>query len=147
MERLMELDDRSVLILDGDHVRQLLSSELGFSTDHRNLNIKRIGYVASEAVRPGGAVIAAPIAPYETSRKWARDAVEKYGGFVEVHLSTKVEVAEQRDRKGLYKKARQGLLKNFTGLDDPYEAPRKPEIRIDTGMRHVPALCWLVLLC
>jgi len=137
MERLMEIDSRTVTMLDGDHVRQMLSSELNFSTAHRNLNIQRIGYVASEVVRPGGAVIAAPIAPYASSRRLARDMVQKNGGFVEVYVSTPIETCEQRDRKGLYKKARMGLVKGFTGIDDPYEAPINAEITIDTSKTDV----------
>eukprot|EP00456_Euglypha_rotunda_P031240 TRINITY_DN2433_c0_g1_i18.p1 TRINITY_DN2433_c0_g1~~TRINITY_DN2433_c0_g1_i18.p1 ORF type:complete len:367 (+),score=67.50 TRINITY_DN2433_c0_g1_i18:128-1102(+) len=132
VERLMELDKRSICMLDGDHVRQMLSSELTFSTEHRNLNIKRIGWVASEVVRPGGAVIAAPIAPYRNSRRFAREQVERFGGFVEVWISTSIEVCGRRDRKGLYEKAKKGLLKGLTGVDDPYESPEKPELTIDT---------------
>jgi len=137
IERLMEIDKRSVCMLDGDHVRQMLSSELTFSQDHRNLNIKRIGYVASEVVRPGGTVIAAPIAPYANSRRFAREQVEKYGGFIEVWISTALEVCAKRDRKGLYEQYKKGLLKGLTGMDDPYENPEKPEITIDTGKTDV----------
>jgi len=119
-------------MLDGDHVRQMLSSELTFSTEHRNLNIKRIGFVGSEVVRPGGAVVAAPIAPYKSSRRFAREAISKYGGFIEVHISTSLECCARRDRKGLYEQARKGLLKGLTGVDDPYEVPENPELTIDT---------------
>jgi sulfate adenylyltransferase len=131
MERLMEIDKRSVCMLDGDHVRQMLSSELTFSKEHRNLNIKRIGYVASEVVKPGGVAIAAPIAPYAESRAFARAAVEKFGAFVEVFVSTSIDECKRRDRKGLYAKAAKGLLKGMTGVDDPYETPLKAEIVID----------------
>jgi len=137
IERLMEIDARSVCLLDGDHVRQMLSSELTFSKDHRNLNIKRIGYVASEVVKPGGCAVAAPIAPYAESRRYARSLVEKNGGFVEVHVATPISECKKRDRKGLYKKAEMGLLKGMTGVDDPYEIPEKPEIRIDAATTDV----------
>ena len=130
LDHLMSIDARPTVLLDGDHVRQLLSSELGFSTAHRNLNIQRIGFVASLCVRSGGAVIAAPIAPYEKARQWARDSVAAHGGFVEVYVSTSIGVCEKRDRKGLYEKARKGLLKQFTGIDDPYEVPKQPEVTI-----------------
>jgi len=132
IERLMEVDSRSVCLLDGDHVRQMLSSELTFSKEHRNLNIKRIGYVASEVVKPGGVAVAAPIAPYEESRSFARSLVKKNGGFIEVFVSTSLEECARRDRKGLYAKAAKGLLKGMTGVDDPYEKPENPELTIDT---------------
>jgi sulfate adenylyltransferase len=132
IDRLMELDSRAITLLDGDLVRQLLSSELGFSKEHRNLNIKRIGYVSSLMMKAGGAVIAAPIAPYQQSRAFARGLCAPFGSFIEVYISTAVEICEQRDRKGLYAKARKGLIKQFTGIDDPYEAPQKPELTINT---------------
>eukprot|EP00457_Paulinella_chromatophora_P004599 gb/GEZN01004611.1/.p1 GENE.gb/GEZN01004611.1/~~gb/GEZN01004611.1/.p1 ORF type:complete len:610 (+),score=52.82 gb/GEZN01004611.1/:77-1906(+) len=137
IERLMEIDQRTICMLDGDHVRQMLSKGLGFSVEDRNLNIMRIGYVASEVVKPGGTAIAAPIAPFHSSRKYARTQVEKYGGFVEVHISTSIEECSKRDRKGLYKKAKLGLLKGLTGIDDPYEVPEKPELTIDCGTTSV----------
>jgi len=134
-EKLMEVQDRSVAMLDGDHVRQLLSSGLGFSRPDRVLNIKRIGFVGSEIVKAGGIVLACPIAPHEEARVWARDAITKTGGgFCLVHISTSFEDCEIRDRKGLYKKARDGLLKGLTGLDDPYETPELVELSIDTGI-------------
>lgn len=132
-ERLMEVGERPVSLLDGDQARRMLSSELGFSKEDRNLNVQRLGYVAAQAVKPGGAVLVAPIAPYEASRIHARDSVEKHGRFVEVYISTRVEVCETRDNKGVYKRARMGLLQHFTGVDDPYEVPQNPEIRIDTA--------------
>lgn len=133
VERLMEIQDRRITILDGDHVRQLLSSGLGFSRDDRVLNIKRIGYVSSLIVNSGGIVIAAPIAPHKDAREWVRSCVSQTGGYFETHLSTPLEKCEERDRKGLYKRARSGQLKGFTGIDDPYELPENPEIRIDTA--------------
>ncbi|MFQ5635096.1 MAG: bifunctional sulfate adenylyltransferase/adenylylsulfate kinase [Gammaproteobacteria bacterium] len=130
--KLLEFGDRPVTLLDGDHVRKNLSSELGFSKEHRDLNIQRIGYVASEINKNGGIAICAPIAPYAATRRIVREQNEAYGGFVEVHVATSVEVCEQRDRKGLYAKARAGIIKEFTGISDPYEAPENPEVRIDT---------------
>jgi len=137
VERLMEIQDRPITVLDGDHVRQLLSSGLGFSKDDRILNIKRIGYVSSLIVKTGGIVIAAPIAPHSEARDWVRSTVKECGGFFETHLSTPIETCEERDRKGLYKRARSGQLKGFTGIDDPYELPENPEIRIDTAASSI----------
>jgi sulfate adenylyltransferase len=133
MVKLMELGGRPVTLLDGDLVRKHLSSELGFSKEHRDLNIQRIGYVASEITKNGGIAICAPIAPYAATRKIVRDMIEPLGGFLEIHVATPIEVCEGRDRKGLYAKARAGILKGFTGIDDPYEAPEKPEMRLDTS--------------
>jgi sulfate adenylyltransferase len=130
--KLMEIGGRPVTLLDGDAVRKHLSSELGFSKEHRNLNVTRIGYVASEITKNGGIAIAAPIAPYAAARRQVRDLIEPYGGFIEVHVATPLDECERRDRKGLYKLARAGKLKQFTGIDDPYEAPEAPEVRIDT---------------
>jgi sulfate adenylyltransferase len=133
MVKLMEMGGRPVSLLDGDVVRKHLSSELGFSKEHRDLNIQRIGYVASEITKNGGIAICAPIAPYAATRRLVRDMIEPHGGFIEVHVATPIEVCEQRDRKGLYAKARAGLIKGFTGIDDPYEVPENPEITIDTS--------------
>jgi len=130
--KLLEIGDRPVTLLDGDHVRKNLSSELGFSKEHRDINIKRIGYVASEICKNGGVAICAPIAPYTATRQYVREINEKVGGFVEIHVSTSLEVCEERDRKGLYAKARAGIIKEFTGISDPYEVPENPEISIDT---------------
>lgn len=132
MAKLMEIGGRRITLLDGDIVRQHLSSELGFSKEHRNINIRRIGFVASEITKSGGIAICAPIAPYAASRREVREMIEPLGGFLEVHVATPLEVCEQRDRKGLYAKARKGLIKEFTGVSDPYEAPENPELRIDT---------------
>ncbi|NNL95375.1 MAG: bifunctional sulfate adenylyltransferase/adenylylsulfate kinase [Xanthomonadales bacterium] len=132
MIKLRELGDRPVTLLDGDIVRKNLSSELGFSEEHRNLNVLRIGFVASEITKNGGVAICAPIAPYTAVRREVREQIEPLGGFCEVHVSTALEVCEQRDRKGLYAKARRGEIKHFTGIDDPYEAPEHAEVTIDT---------------
>ncbi len=131
--KLMELDDRPVTLLDGDIVRKNLSSELGFSKEHRDLNITRIGFVASEITKNRGVAICAPIAPYRKTRRAVREMIGHYGGFIEVFVATPLETCEKRDRKGLYAKARAGLVKQFTGIDDPYEAPDKAEITIDTS--------------
>ncbi|MEE8108140.1 MAG: bifunctional sulfate adenylyltransferase/adenylylsulfate kinase [Gammaproteobacteria bacterium] len=132
MTKLMEMGGRPVTLLDGDIVRKNLSSELGFSREHRDLNILRIGFVASEIVKNGGIAICAPIAPYSATRRKVRESIEQYGGFIEVYVSTPLEVCEQRDRKGLYAKARAGIIKEFTGISDPYEEPKTPEVDIDT---------------
>jgi sulfate adenylyltransferase len=130
--KFLEMGGRGVTILDGDLVRKHLSSELGFSKEHRDINIRRIGFVASEITKNGGIAICAPIAPYDSIRKEVRAMVEPGGGFVLVHTSTPIDVCEQRDRKGLYAKARAGLVQNFTGVSDPYEPPADAEITIDT---------------
>jgi len=131
--KLLEIGGRPVTLLDGDIVRTHLSSELGFSKEHRDINIRRIGFVASEITKNGGIAICAPIAPYDTTRKDVRAAIEAGGGFILVHVSTPVEVCEQRDRKGLYAKARAGLVKEFTGVSDPYEVPQDADLAIDTS--------------
>jgi sulfate adenylyltransferase len=131
--KLLERGGRKVTVLDGDLVRKHLSSELGFSKEHRDLNIRRIGWVAGEVTKHGGIAVCAPIAPYDRTRKDVRSMVEEGGGFVLVHVATPVEVCEERDRKGLYAKARAGVIKEFTGISDPYEAPEDAEITIDTG--------------
>ncbi len=130
--KLMELGGRPVTLLDGDVVRKHLSSELGFSKEHRDTNIRRIGYVASEITKNRGIAICAPIAPYAQTRKDVRVMVEQYGAFVEIHVATPLEECERRDRKGLYKLAREGKIKEFTGISDPYEAPETPELRVET---------------
>ena len=132
MVKLMEMGGRPVSLLDGDIVRKNLSSELGFSKEHRDLNIRRIGYVASEITKNGGIAICAPIAPYTATRRVVRESINPLGGFVEIHVSTSVEVCEQRDRKGLYALARAGKIKEFTGISDPYEVPENAEMVIDT---------------
>ncbi|MGY1813765.1 adenylyl-sulfate kinase [Blastococcus sp. SYSU D00820] len=130
----LEADGRPVTVLDGDVVRTHLSSELSFSREHRDLNIRRIGFVAGEVVRHGGTVVVAAIAPYEAAREEARALVERHGRFVLVHLSTPLEVCEGRDVKGLYARARAGEIPGFTGIDDPYEPPVAPELVIDTSV-------------
>jgi sulfate adenylyltransferase len=130
--KLLEAGGRPVTLLDGDIVRKNLSSELGFSKEHRDLNIHRIGFVASEITKNGGIAICAPIAPYNSVRKDVRGMIEGVGGFVLIHVATPLEVCEQRDRKGNYAKARAGIIKQFTGISDPYEQPNDAELTIDT---------------
>ncbi len=128
MTKLLERTGRSVTLLDGDVVRTHLSKGLGFSREGRSTNVQRIGYVASEITKHGGIAICAPIAPYAEDRKVNRDAISREGGYIEVYVETPLEVCEQRDVKGLYAKARAGIIKEFTGIDDPYEAPEAPEV-------------------
>ena len=132
MVKLFEDGRRPVTLLDGDIVRINLSSELGFSRAHRSLNIHRIGFVASEITKNGGIAICAPIAPYEDDRIYNRELIEPLGGYIEVFVDTPLEECERRDTKGLYAKARQGIIKEFTGISDPYEAPADAEIVVNT---------------
>jgi len=131
--KLLEYGGRGVTLLDGDLVRANLSSELGFSKEHRDLNIRRIGFVASEITRAGGVAICAPIAPYDVVRREVREMVQPCGGFVLVHVATPLEICEARDRKGMYAKARAGIIKEFTGISDPYEVPEDANVVIDTS--------------
>lgn len=131
--KLVEGGRRPATLLDGDIVRQNLSSELGFSKQHRDLNIRRIGYVASEITKNGGIAICAPIAPYRETRRAVREMIEERGAFIEIFVATPLDVCESRDRKGLYAKARKGLIPEFTGISDPYEVPEKAELVIDTA--------------
>ncbi|MEW6260216.1 MAG: bifunctional sulfate adenylyltransferase/adenylylsulfate kinase [Thermodesulfobacteriota bacterium] len=130
--RFQEMGRRPVTLLDGDIVRQNLSNELGFSREHRDINVRRIGFVASEITKNRGIAICAPIAPYAATRNQIRNLISRYGGFIEVYVATPIEVCEMRDRKGLYAKARAGLIPEFTGVSDPYEPPQQPEVTIDT---------------
>ena len=130
--KLMEMGGRPVTLLDGDIVRKNLSSELNFSKEHRDINIRRIGFVASEITKNGGIAICAPIAPYDSVRKEVRQTIEPGGGFMLVYVATPIETCEERDRKGLYAKARAGILKEFTGISDPYEEPADADLVIDT---------------
>jgi sulfate adenylyltransferase len=127
--------ERTITLLDGDVVRTHLSRGLGFSREDRDLNIRRIGWVAGEVTKHGGLAVCAPIAPYDETRQWVRATVEAAGGpgaFVLVWISTPLEECERRDVKGLYAKARAGEIKGFTGIDDPYEAPLDADLVIDT---------------
>jgi sulfate adenylyltransferase len=133
--KFIEDGKRPTTLLDGDIVRRNLSSELGFSKQHRDLNVRRIGYVASEITKNGGVAICAPIAPYASTRRAVRELIEEHGAMIEIYVATPLDVCEQRDRKGLYAKARVGLIPEFTGISDPYEMPQHPQLRIDTSDR------------
>jgi sulfate adenylyltransferase len=146
MVKLMEMGGRPVTLLDGDIVRKNLSSELGFSKEHRDLNIRRIGYVASEITKNGGIAICAPIAPYASTRRAVREEIEQFGAFLEVHVATTIEECERRDRKGLYKLAREGKIKEFTGISDPYDVPENPEISLETENQEVDNCAHQVIL-
>jgi len=146
MIKLMELGGRPVTLLDGDVVRQNLSSELGFSKEHRDINIRRIGYVASEITKNGGIALCAPIAPYEKTRKSVRNEIEHYGAFIEVYVATTVEECERRDRKGLYKLAREGKIREFTGISDPYNVPVNPELVLETEQFEVDECAQKIIL-
>tara|TARA_B100001123_G_scaffold451307_1_gene630472 strand:- start:714 stop:2438 length:1725 start_codon:yes stop_codon:yes gene_type:complete len=130
--KFLELGGRPVTLLDGDLVRKNLSKELGFSKEHRDINIRRIGYVASEITKNSGIAICAPIAPYDEVRKDVKSMIQPVGGYILVHVDTPIEVCEERDRKGLYAKARAGIIKEFTGISDPYEEPIDADMVIDT---------------
>lgn len=131
--KLMEIQDRSVTLLDGDIIRLNLTSELGFTKEHRSLNVRRVGFVANEITKNGGVAICALIAPYENDRNHNRNLISSRGGFIEIYVSTNIEECEKRDVKGLYDMARQGKITGFTGINDPYEIPQNPEMTIDTA--------------
>ncbi len=132
MVKLLEMGGRPVSLWDGDIVRKNLSSELGFSKEHRDINIRRIGFVAAQNTRNGGIALCAPIAPYDAIRKENKALISQHGGYILVHVSAPLEVCEQRDTKGLYAKARAGIIKEFTGISDPYEEPDDADIVMDT---------------
>jgi sulfate adenylyltransferase len=139
VDALVEDGRRSVTMLDGDLVRRMLSAGLGFSRADRDLNIRRIGWVAAEVARHGGVAVCAPIAPYAATRSAVRREVEAVGDFLLVHVATPLEVCEQRDRKGLYARARAGLIPHFTGISDPYEAPTDADLVLDTSREPLDA--------
>ena len=144
-DALAERGDRRVSLLDGDLVRRMLSAGLTFSREDRDLNILRIGYVAAEIARHGGIAICAPIAPYAATRARVREMVSETGDFLLIHVATPVEVCEARDRKGLYAKARAGLIDHFTGVSDPYEEPADADLVIDTSALSRPEATTVVL--
>lgn len=146
MVKLLENGNRPVTLLDGDIVRTHLSSELGFSQEHRSINVRRIGFVASEITKNGGIAVCAPIAPYTVDRQFNRELISALGGYIEVHVNTPLSVCEARDVKGLYAKARQGILKQFTGIDDPYEEPTDAEIVINSSDEDPEILVQQILL-
>ena len=145
MASILENTGRQVSMLDGDEVRRTLSAGLGFSRADRSANVLRIAYVASEVVRHGGVAICAPIAPYAEDRARARELVEAHGEFIEVHVNTSLDVCEARDSKGLYAQARAGVLKNFTGISDPYETPENPDLRLDGSVDSPASLAMQVM--
>ena len=132
LTRFLEMADRPVTLLDGDIVRKHLSNELGFSKEHRHINVIRIGYVASEITKNRGIALCAPIAPYSQSRRYNRELISKYGGYIEVYVATPLATCMKRDRKGLYARALAGKVGGVTGIDDPYEVPENPDVVIDT---------------
>lgn len=132
LAKLLEMGGRPVTLWDGDIVRKNLSSELGFSKEHRDINIRRIGFVAAQDTKNGGIAICAPIAPYDGVRKENRAAISAYGGYILVYVNTSVEECEKRDTKGLYAKARAGIIKEFTGISDPYEVPEDADLVLET---------------
>jgi sulfate adenylyltransferase len=142
-----ELEARGMFVdrLDGDVVREHLTKDLGFSKEDRDTNIGRIGWVASRLARAGAAVVVSAISPYEEARQRARRAVEQHGTFVEVYVATSLEECERRDPKGLYAKAKAGLLTNFTGLDSPYDLPTAPDLHLDTMVASADELAAVVL--
>ena len=132
--RELEARGLTVDVLDGDVVRTHLSQGLGYSKEDRDTNIARIGWVASRLARAGAVAVVSAISPYEEARRRARTLVEEHARFVEIHVATSLEVCAERDPKGLYKKARRGEIKNFTGIDSPYEEPETPELMLDTAV-------------
>ena len=137
---------RSTTLLLGENVRSNLSSELGFSRADRHKNVQRIAFVAAELTKAGAAVIAAPIAPFEASRKAAKDTISQYGSFFLVHVATSLMYCEKTDKKGIYARARRGSLKGFTGVDDPYEAPAKPNLRVSLESQTVREIVQRIVL-
>ncbi len=146
LSKFMQTGKRPVTLLDGDVVRKNLSSELGCSKKDRSINVQRIGYVASEITKNRGIAICAPIAPYKEDRDYNRKMISPYGGYIEVYVNTSLETCESRDVKGLYAKARKGIIKDFTGIDDPYEAPENPEIVIDASDTEPEVLIQEILI-
>lgn len=144
-EKLQEIQNRKVTTLDGDIVRKIFSSELGFSKEHRSLNIRRIGFVCNEITKNGGIALVAAIAPYEQDRQSNRELISSSGAYIEIYLATPIEVCEDRDPKGLYADAHAGTLAHFTGVDDPYEIPTNPELIIDTSNTSVEDAIGIVI--
>ena len=137
---------RSVSLLLGDTVRSELSAELGFSRSDRHKNIQRIAFVAAELTKAGAAVIAAPIAPFEDSRESARETISQYGSFYLVHVATSLEYSEKTDKRGVYAKARKGEIKGFTGVDDPYELPKKADLTVSLEETNVRSAVHMIVL-
>lgn len=143
--KLMEIQERPVTLLDGDVIRKNLSSELGFSKEHRSLNVRRVGFVASEITKNRGAAVCALIAPYEEDRSYNKELISNFGKYIEIYVSTPLEECERRDTKGLYALAREGKLTGFTGINDPYEEPLNPELIIDTSRYSISEATEIIL--
>lgn len=144
--RLLEQTERTITLLDGDVVRRHLSSGLGFGPTDRDINIRRIGWVAARIAEHGGLAICSPIAPFDATRQAVRDMTLRAGGrFVLIHIATPLEECERRDRKGLYARARRGEIPNFTGISSPYEDPVDPDLRLDTTDQDIEKLTKLIL--
>ena len=133
VEELQCVDDRAVIPLDGDEMRRMLSAGLGFSSTDRELNVRRVGWVAAQISRAGGIAVCAPIAPFEATRRECAAMAREWGSFFLVHVATPLRVCEERDRKGLYAKARAGLIPEFTGISSPYEMPQDADYVVDTS--------------
>ncbi len=131
LAKILRTSTNSVHILDGDELRTTICKDLGFGEADRKENVRRAGEVAKKLLNEGNTVIAALISPYAEDRQKVREIFEK-GRFIEVYIDTPIEVCMQRDPKGLYAKAMNGEIKNFTGIDSPYQAPTQPEVRIAT---------------
>jgi adenylyl-sulfate kinase len=138
---LLDSTRRNVTLLDGDVIRKTLCSGLGFSKEDRLMNLRRISFVSKEICKNEGIVICAPIAPYDEIRKEIRANIEKNSIFILVYVNTSLEECEKRDRKGLYAKARNGEIKEFTGISDPYEIPKDAEIELNTEGRTAESCC------
>jgi sulfate adenylyltransferase len=132
-EELQSIDDRAVILLDGDEMRRVLSAGLGFSSTDRELNVRRVGWVAAQISRAGGTAVCAPIAPFEATRRECAAMAREWGGYFLVHVATPLRICEERDRKGLYAKARAGLIPEFTGISSPYETPQDADYVVDTS--------------
>lgn len=143
--KLSEIQDRPLTMLDGDVIRHHLSSELGFSKEHRSINVRRVGFVASEITKNRGVAICPMIAPYEIDRRAVREMISAFGNFIEIYVSTSVDVCESRDTKGFYRLAKEGKITGFTGVNDPYEEPLHPEITIDTSLYSLEEAVDLIL--
>ena len=137
---------RSSTLLLGETVRSELSAELGFSREDRHKNIQRIAFVAAELTRAGAAVIAAPIAPFENSRTQAKQTIEQFGSVYLIHVATPLEYCEKTDRRGVYARARNGEIRGFTGVDDPYEDPIKPDLVVDVSKQTVRNIVHQIVL-
>lgn len=143
--KLMEVQDRPITLLDGDVLRAHLSSELGFSKEHRSINVRRVGFVSSEITKNRGVAICALIAPYAEDRLYNRNLINSNGNYIEIYVSTPLSECERRDPKGMYKKAREGKITGFTGIDDPYEVPQNPELTIDASQISVAEAVDLII--